>query len=135
MRESVSARGAGRALEPTVGPWLDFDLKAQIEQLRNEPYWQSGHNSKTIVHFSDFRVVVTAIKANTTILEHRTHGRVCVQTLQGHLRMHVPGHVEGNEFNMPAGRMLVVDQAVPYDLHSVEDSAFLLIVAWPDDKS
>jgi quercetin dioxygenase-like cupin family protein len=130
MRESVSARGAGRALEPTVGPWLDFDLNGEIDQLRNEPYWQSGHNSKTIVHFADFRVVVTAIQANTTIQEHRTHGRVSVQTLQGHLRM----HAGGREFDMPSGRMLVVDQAVPYDLHAIEDSALLLIVAWPDDE-
>ena len=107
-----SARGAARPSEPTVGPWLAFGLNEQIEQLQKEPYWQSGRNSKTIVHYSDFRMVVTAMQANTTIHEHRTAGRLAVQILHGHVRM----HADGKEFDLPAGRMLVVDQAVPYDL-------------------
>jgi quercetin dioxygenase-like cupin family protein len=128
MQQFSRSRGAARAPEPTVGPWLAFDLAGQIEQLRQEPYWQSGRNSKTIAHYPDFRVVVTVIQANTAIHEHKTAGRVTVQTLQGHLRM----HASGKEFDLPAGHILVVDQAVPYDLHAVEDSALLLIVAWPE---
>ena len=76
MAQNTSTRGAARAQEPTVGPWLAFDLSEQIEQLQQEPYWQSGRNSKTIVHHEDFRMVVTAIQANTTIHEHRTAGRL-----------------------------------------------------------
>jgi len=117
-------------MEPTAGPWLAFDLAAQIEQLRQEPYWQSGRNSKTIAHYPDLRVVVTAIRGNSTIHEHQTAGRVAVQTLQGHLRM----HAGGTKFDLPAGRILVVDQTVPFDLHAMEDSAFLLTVAWPDGE-
>jgi quercetin dioxygenase-like cupin family protein len=128
MPQGTSARGAARPLEPTVGPWLAFSLEEQIEQLREEPYWQSGRNSKTIVHYPDFRMVVTAIQANTTIHEHRTAGRLAVQILHGHMRM----HADGKEFDLPVGRLLVVDQAIPYDLHAVEDSSFLLTIAWPD---
>ncbi len=126
-----SSRGAARASEPTTGPWLAFDLAGQFEQLRQEPYWQSGRNSKTIVHYPDFRIVVTAIQANTTIHEHKTSGRLAVQTLNGHLRM----HADGKEFDLPPGRILAIDQAVPYDLHAIEDSALLLIVAWPEAES
>jgi len=122
-------RGAARTSEPTVGPWLDFDLLWEVGQLQQEPNWQSGRNSKTIVHYPDFRIVVTAIKAETTINEHTTAGRLAVQTLQGHLRM----HAGGKEFDLPAGRILAIDQAVPYDLYAIEDSAFLLFVAWPDE--
>ena len=122
-----SSRGAARASVPTDGPWLAFDLGEQIEQLRQEPYWQSGHNSKTIAHYPDLRIVITAIQAGTTIREHKTAGRLTVQILQGHLRM----HANGREFDLPAGRILVVDQEVPYDLQAVEDSALLLTVAWP----
>lgn len=122
------ANGAARPSEPTVGPWLAFSLDAQVEQLRQEPYWQSGRNSKTIVHYPDFRMVVTAMQANSTIHEHRTSGRLAVQILHGHVRM----HADGNEFDLPAGRILVVDQAVPYDLNAIEDSSVLLTIAWPD---
>jgi quercetin dioxygenase-like cupin family protein len=113
-----------------VGPWLGFNLQGEIEQIREEPYWQSGRNSKTIVHYPDFRMVVTAVQANTTIHEHRTAGRLAVQTLHGHIRM----HAGGEEFDLPAGGLLVVDQAVPYDLHAIEDSSFLLTIAWPDTE-
>jgi quercetin dioxygenase-like cupin family protein len=130
MRQNTSTRGAARAQQPTVGPWLAFDLGEQIEQLQQEPYWQSGRNSKTIVHHEDFRMVVTAIRANTTIHEHRTAGRLAVQILRGHMRM----HANGDEFDLPAGRVVVLDQAVPYDIHAVEDSAFLLTIAWPEGE-
>ena len=123
-----AARGAARPSEPTVGPWLAFGLDAQIDQLREEPYWQSGRNSKTIVHYPDFRMVVTAMQANTTIHEHRTAGRLAVQILEGHVRM----HADGKEFDLPAGGLLVVDQAVPYDLNALEDSSVLLTIAWPE---
>jgi len=123
-----SNRGAARAAEPTDGPWLAFGLDAEIEQLQEEPYWQSGRNSKTIVHYPDFRMVVTAIQANTTIHEHRTAGRLAVQILRGHVRM----HANGKEFDLPAGRVLVVDQAIPYDLNAIEDSSILLTIAWPE---
>lgn len=124
-------RGAARAPEPTEGPWLAFGLDAEIEQLQEEPYWQSGHNSKTIVHFPDLRMVVTAMQANTTIHEHRTAGRLAVQILRGHVRM----HADGKEFDLPAGRMLVIDQAIPYDLNAIENSSVLLTIAWPDGDS
>ncbi len=126
--KKASSRGAARAAEPTDGPWLAFGLDAEIEQLQEEPYWQSGRNSKTIVHYPDFRMVVTAMQANTTTHEHRTAGRLAVQVLHGHVRM----HADGNEFDLPAGGILVVDQAIPYDLNAVEDSSILLTIAWPD---
>jgi len=129
MPNTTQSRGAARAAERTVGPWLDFDLKDQIEQLRQEPYWQSGRNSKTIAHYADFRLVMTALKANTTIQEHRTAGRLAVQILQGHVQM----HAGGRDFDLPTGRILVLDQTVPYELHATEDSALLLTVAWPEE--
>ena len=130
MPQHESTRGAARAPETTTGPWLSFDLAAQLDQLRQEPYWQSGRNSKTIIHYPDFREVVIAIRANTTIHEHRSSGRVAVQTLQGHVRM----HAGGKEFDLPAGRILAVDHAVPFDLTALEDSGLLLTVAWPDGE-
>ena len=123
-------RGTARAPESTVGPWLAFDLAGQIDQLRHEPYWQSGRNSKTLVHYPDLRLVLTALRADATIHEHRTSGRLAVQTLDGHVRM----HAGGEEFDLPAGRLLTVDQCVPFDLHAIEDSAVLLTVAWPDEE-
>ena len=128
MPETEPSRGAARAPEPTEGPSLSFDLAEQIRHLRQEHYWQSGRNSKTIVKYPDFRIVLTAIQAKTTIHEHHSAGRISVQTVEGRIRM----HAGGKEFDLPAGRLLVLDRAMPHDVVAIEDSAFLLTVAWPE---
>jgi hypothetical protein len=99
MQQFTLTRGATRAPEPTVGPWLASDLDEQIERLRKEPYWQSARNSKTIVRYADFRVGATAILANTTIHEYRTAGRLAVKIVHGHFRM----HADGKEIHWPTG--------------------------------
>jgi quercetin dioxygenase-like cupin family protein len=128
MPDPETSRGAARAPEATAGPSLTFDLAQQIRELRQESYWQSGRNSKTLVKYDDFRIVLTALQAKTTIHEHHSAGRISVQTVEGHLRM----HAGGKEFDLPAGRVLVLDRAMPHDVVAVEDSAFLLTIAWPE---
>lgn len=127
MPDSEGFRGAARATEPTAGPSLVFDLPQQIRELRQEHYWQSGRNSKTLAKYDDLRLVLTAIRANTTIQEHHSAGRLSVQTVEGHIRM----HAGGREFDLPAGGVLVLDRAMPHDVVAVKDSAFLLTIAWP----
>jgi quercetin dioxygenase-like cupin family protein len=39
-------------------------------------------------------------------------------------------HVEEREFDLPAGHLLALDAAVPHDVEALEDSAFLLTIAW-----
>jgi quercetin dioxygenase-like cupin family protein len=128
MPDSETSRGAARAPETTAGPSLTVDLAQQIRELRQECYWQSGRNSKTLAKYSDFRIVLTALQAKTTIHEHHSAGRISVQTIEGHLRM----HADGREFDLPAGRILVLDRALPHDVVAIEDSAFLLTIAWPE---
>lgn len=130
MPELLNAsRGAARAFEKTDGPFLTFDLAGEIRRLREEQYWQSGRNSRTLVKYPDLRVVLTAIRAGTTIHQHQAAGRMSLQTVEGRLRM----HAGTQEFYMPAGSMLVLDRDMPHDIVALADSAFLLTIAWPED--
>jgi hypothetical protein len=70
------------------------------------------------------------MKANTRIHEHSAAGSISVQTISGHIRM----HVEAREFDLPAGHLLALDAAVPYDVEALEDSAFVLTIAWRGDS-
>ncbi|HYM09370.1 MAG TPA: hypothetical protein VEU62_01485, partial [Bryobacterales bacterium] len=90
---------------------------------------QSGRNAKTIVKYPDFRIVLTVVKGNTRIHEHHSDGRISVQTVAGHIRM----RAGGKEFDLPVGRLLALDRAMPHDVEALEDSAFLLTIAWPGD--
>jgi quercetin dioxygenase-like cupin family protein len=124
----TTAPGRQREIEPYAAPELEFDLNAEIEQLRREPAWQNGRNSKTLVKQPDFRLVLTVLRAGVRIASHRASGRISVQALGGHIRMHLPDRA----VDLPAGRLLALDRAVPHDVEALTDSAFLLSIAWPE---
>ena len=119
--------GPQRLPDMTAGPFLEFDLAAEIEKLRREPAYESGRNAKTMAKYDDFRIVLTAIKGGTHVQEHHSAGRISVHTVAGHIRMRALDH----EFDLPLGRLLVLDRGVPHDVEALQDSAFLLTVAWP----
>jgi quercetin dioxygenase-like cupin family protein len=121
---------AHRASEPLQSPVLSFDLNDEIKRLREENAWQAGRNSKTLVKHPDFRLVLTVLKSGTRLQEHKAIGRISVQAVAGHIRMHVQDEV----FDLPVGHLLALERAVPHDVEALEDSAFLLTIAWPEDS-
>ena len=127
--ERPSRSGAVRTPGPLGNPMLTFDLNAEIKRLREENAWQGGRDSKTLVKNQDFRIVLTVMKADALLHEHKTSGRISVQVLSGHIQMRVWDKV----FDLPAGHLLALDRAVPHDVKALEDSAFLLTLAWPEE--
>ena len=120
-----------RSPGPLESPILSFDLNAEIARLRSENAWQGGRNSKTLVKHPDFRVVLTVLKSNARLPEHKAAGRISVQAIAGHIRM----HVQEKSIDLPAGHMLALEHALPHDVEALEDSAFLLTIAWPKDAN
>jgi quercetin dioxygenase-like cupin family protein len=127
--ERASRSGAVRSPGPLGSPVLTFDLNAEIKRIREEDAWQGGRDSETLVKNQDFRIVLTVLKADALLHEHKTTGRISVQVLSGHIQMHVQDKV----FDLPAGHLLALDRAVPHDVKALEDSAFLLTIAWPEE--
>lgn len=114
-----------------AAPYLEFDITRELEQLQREPGWTSGQNAKTLAKYEDLRIVLTALKAHARIPGHQTEGRISIHTVAGHLKV----RAQGRTFDLPAGRLLALDQAVPHDVEALEDSAFLLTIAWPARKA
>src|SRR5574337_707300 len=73
-------------------PLLQFDLPQEIEHLHNDEAWlrESGRSSTTLVKHRDLRIVLIAMKANTSMHEHKATARISLQTLEGHLRLRLP---------------------------------------------
>lgn len=109
-------------------PALDLDISHEIEQLYQCGRWQNGTSKKPLIRFSDFHISLTVMKADARIGLHMTSGRISVQTVEGHIRMHAGSRT----FDLPKGRVLVLARAVPHDVEALADSAFLLTVAWPE---
>ncbi len=116
---------------PSVMPGrsAEFDLGAALEALRNSEQWETGIARKVLLRYPDFQITLRRMKANTRIPHHHNPGRICVQTIFGHIRM----HADDKLFDLPQGKMLVLDRAVTHDVEAVEESAFLLTVAYPEN--
>ncbi len=119
--------GKRREPEATSGLMLGFNLAAEISALRDEPAWASGRNAKTLVKYPDLRIVLTVLKRGAVVREHQAAGRISVQTVAGHLRMQAGEHL----CDLPTGSVLVLDRCVAHNVDALEDSAFLLTIAWP----
>src|SRR3970040_101997 len=70
---------------PMAGPFLEFDLGREIQQLRQEHTWSTGRNSRTLVKHGGFRIVLMALKTGTRIQEHKADGRISIQTVAGRI--------------------------------------------------
>jgi quercetin dioxygenase-like cupin family protein len=112
-------------------PVLQFDLAKEIDQLRTKESWGlvTGRSSETLVKQQDFRVILILMKPNTRMVEHRAEGRISIHMLQGRICV----HLQSEKVELPAGRLLVLDCGLHHDVESLEESAFLLTIAWPKD--
>ena len=112
---------------PMAASFLEFDLIRELEQLHGEPNWNRGQNAKTLLKYDDFRVVLIALKARAQLPGHQNKGRISIQTVAGHILV----RAEGRTFDLPTGTLLALDQNLRHDVEALEESAFLLTIAWP----
>ena len=110
-----------------AGSFLEFDLTAEVDRLHRETTWKTGRNARTLVKYDDFRVVLTALQANMRIPEHTTDGRISVHMLSGHIRL----NASGRTFDLLPGSLVALDRGIRHSMDVLEESAFLLTVAWP----
>lgn len=106
---------------------MEFDLPAEIHRLQAETTWSTGQNARTLIKYDDFRVVLTALQAKVRIPEHKADGRISVHVLTGHIQL----RASGRTFSLRPGGLLAIDQGVPHGVEALEESAFLLTIAWP----
>jgi quercetin dioxygenase-like cupin family protein len=113
--------------QPMAAPFLEFDLARELEQLYCEPRPTSSQNAKTLVKYDDLRIVLIALRADARIPGHQADGRISVHIIRGHIRLRALERT----FDLRAGNLLALDQGLPHDVEALEDSAFLLTIAWP----
>src|SRR5262245_32771584 len=108
------------------GPFLEFDLVREVDQLHREPEWANGQNAKTLVKYDDLRIVLTALKPRKKVPEHQADGRVSIQGVSGHVLL----RAEGRTFDVVPGRVVTFDRGVVHELEAIEESAVLQTIAW-----
>jgi len=118
-----------RTPRPLMGPMLRFNLPQEIAALEGEVEYAQGHNARTLVKHSEFRIVLVVLKAGAKVHEQQSEERIALQPLRGHVRLHLPNEV----VNLHSDQLLSLDRRQPYSIEAVEDAAFLLWVGWSKD--
>jgi quercetin dioxygenase-like cupin family protein len=109
---------------------VQFDLAQEIADSERKKPWQSGHYAKILLKKSDLRIVLISMDKAAKIKEHHADGTITVQVLNGLIRL----TVEGNEHNLSPGNVLALGASIKHQVHTLEESAFLLTVSWPDNE-
>lgn len=112
-------------------PLLKFNLDQEIQQLRSEGRWQSGHTAKTLAKYPDFRLVLVVMNKGGRLVQHRTEGRISVQTLAGNISF----RTADESVELSSGDVLTLEREIAHDVEGITDSAFLLTIAWPGASS
>ena len=107
------------------------NIGSELQKLKRAPSWQreSGRSSETIVKYDEFRIVLVRMKPGSYMSHHRAEGPISIQAIQGKIRVHIP---DDRVEELEPGDLLTLDCCLEHDVEAVEESAFLLTIAWPE---
>lgn len=113
---------------------IQTNISDQLEKLRTAPSWNqpSGRSSETLVKYRDFRIVLVLMKPGSHINDHQADGPISVQAIRGKIRVRMS---DGHTTELKAGDMLALERSLKHDVEALEESAFLLTLAWPRAES
>ena len=107
-----------------------FDLDSEISTLESHKPWPHGLTSKMLLKTDDLRIVLIVMQAGAKMDEHHSDGRISIQVLRGRIRIRVQEQV----VDLAPRRLIALDRSIKHAVEALEDSAFVLTIAWPSDK-
>lgn len=102
-----------------------FDLAAAVRELRAEaPPTQRGHRQITMLKHRAVTQVLFAFEAGSELKDHVAHGLVTIHVLEGRLTV----QADGQDHELSAGYVLILNPDVAHNVRAAETSAMLLTV-------
>jgi quercetin dioxygenase-like cupin family protein len=121
-----------RDARPLMEGLMIFGLRDEIEGLRAEaPYAEGDRNAATLAKEVDFRVLLSVLRSGATLDEQDGDARASLQLIEGEATL----RGDGEDSQMTAGDIAVIDAGRPWFLTAQSDCAVLLTLAWPREKA
>jgi quercetin dioxygenase-like cupin family protein len=122
---SGTSRRPGRLMS---GQGDVFTLADEIQKLKLDlEHTSGGRAAKTLAKTDGLRVTLVLLEQGAMLNPESTAGGASVHVLHG--RLHI--QLAGDEWDVGPGEMMVLDQNLKQPLSAVEQSAFLVTIAWP----
>lgn len=110
---------------------MDFaqlDLAQEMLNSEQTKPWQTGHTARTLFKKADFRMVLISMEKGSVLKEHHADGTISVQVLKGSIRF----TAQGETHTLQANSMAALGASIKHEVEALEESAFLLTIAWPN---
>lgn len=106
-----------------------INLSAETNQLQADASFkeESGHKTKLLLKYPEFRIVLIFMKALSRWDDHQTKARILIHVLRGHIQFHTPS----GTFDLQPGQLLALDPGIVHSVDASEESAFLLTLSDP----
>jgi len=106
---------------------ITFDIASTAADMRGEGvYERDGHTARTLVREADLRVVLVVMKDGSIIKDHCANETASIHMLSGLVRV----RLQDRFVDLPSGRLLVLERALPHNVEAMNESAFLLTLGW-----
>lgn len=128
-----STSGTGeRESRPLMEGLMTFALHDEIAALKAEAQWLEGdRNARTLAKDIDFRALLSVMRPGASMDEHDGDARASIQLIEGGAQL----TVDGENADLGAGQLAVVDAGRPWLLSAATDCAVLITLAWPREKA
>ena len=107
-----------------------FDLAKEMMHSEQTRPWPTGHFARTLFKKPDFRMVLISMDKGSILKEHHADGTISVQVLKGSIRF----TAQGDDHGLQVNGVLTLGPSIKHKVEAVEESVFLLTIAWPSDE-
>ena len=105
------------------GNLVRMNIPDSIRQLKSEAAWQNGdRNGVTLLHNSELRLVLTALKQNAEVIPYTLEGASYIQVLEGRVWV----ETSAQSLSLDAGDALALAGGVPRSFFAEEEAVILL---------
>jgi quercetin dioxygenase-like cupin family protein len=102
------------------------DLSVLVDNLKNEKTWEEGElKSAILLKSPSKKIILTVLHKGTEIRSYQSDYSVTFQVIEGKLKL----NYSNKTFVLGKADILIMNEKVKYKIESVEDSAFLMILA------
>jgi quercetin dioxygenase-like cupin family protein len=108
--------------------FAQIDLAQEMLNSEQTKPWQTGHTARTLFKKSDFRMVLISMEKGSVLKEHHADGTISVQVLKGSIRF----SAQGKTHTLQVNNMTALGASIKHEVEALEESAFLLTIAWPN---
>lgn len=127
-QEHVTTGTARRGAHQMSGRGLVFHVAEEVASLRRDlEHASGGRSAKTLAKIEGLRVTLVLIKQGFELNPEATAGGASLEVLSGRLRV----NAEGEPLDVHAGQLIVLADNLRETITALEETAFLLTVAWP----